>query len=250
MRELFPAENAEIDKLEQLISDVMSGSEFEPEQLTGIGKLQEIIKKALDWLDKILNKISEFLEKLFGRGSGLFGGGTLSGAELAARWIAIVLVVLALGAIIFAIIRTARKKNGRNRDGIGEELAGFTSDPSRACSIAKDYLEQGDNYRALRYLFIALLARLNKAGAIYAEPAKTNRRYLKEVSLSGIVSQEQVLPFFRLFDRCRYGGKDVPEKELRELFGKYEALDAGLNEYEARKAEAEKAAGRQREGGQ
>jgi len=247
---MFWLNNAEIDDVEQLITDVMNGSEFDPEQVADVGYLQKILEKVSEWFEKIWNKITEFLEKLFGDfHGGLFGGGALSGAELAARWVAIVLAVLALAAVIFMIIRTVRKKARRGKNDIGEELKDFTSDPDRAFRLSKDYMEQGDNFLALRYLFIALLARLNKAGAIHADPAKTNRRYQKEIENSRIIPPEETAPFFKLFNSCRYGGREVPEAELRALSGKYEEIDAGLTAYEVQKAEAEKAAGKQTGGG-
>ena len=101
-------------------------------------------------------------------------------------------------------------------------------EPDAAFRLYLEHLSRRDPAEALRYLFIALLARLNKAGALHADPAKTNRRYLREIGDSGIVPRERVLPFFRLFDASRYGGRTVPEGALRELADSYLSIDGEL----------------------
>ena len=231
-------DTAEIDEARRLISDVMNGREFDPDAVTDVSYLESVLKKIWEWAQKVLEKFLEFLNRLFGTAKALFGGGSLSGAEAAARWAAVILGAAALAAVVFAVVRSLTRRARRKKDPVGAELADFTADPDAAFRLYLEQLSRSDPAAALRYLFIALLARLNKAGALRADPAKTNRRYLREIGDSVMVARERVLPFFRLFDVCRYGGRPVPEDSLRALADSYLSIDADLTAAAAAREEA------------
>lgn len=95
----------------------------------------------------------------------------------------------------------------------------------------KEYLDEAEilarqgRYReALRALYLATLASLDRQGLIRFDPATTNGQYLRQMPRSS--RREHFSSFTRLFDLHWYGHRDATEVEYREARGLAEQISA------------------------
>ncbi|MBO4326590.1 MAG: hypothetical protein J5950_04910 [Clostridia bacterium] len=207
---------------EETIERVLSGKEFNrgEKRQVNLEWLKEILDKISEFFNKIMRAISEWLDKLFSRLHISFGeSGDAKGAKTAAKIIVVVLIIAAIIALTILVIKLLkhgkRKKLAAAED---RELAEYSQNPDAALALAEKYRAEGQTRLSFRYLFINLLTEMNKREIIKIARYKTNRSYLREAQTSSKADMALVKPFFDTFNRVWYGGKALGSGELDRFF--------------------------------
>ena len=100
------------------------------------------------------------------------------------------------------------------------------AEPDRWLALAREHAASGDLRRAYRAAFIAVLLRLDRAGAIRYERSRTNGDYLR--ALRGRPPLLALLrPLANGFDSHWYGSAPVSEQEFRSCLAAYDMVNGG-----------------------
>ncbi len=169
---------------------------------------RELWEKVFRWLRGGDRKAPEVRTPAF--------GGPMIGANL----IVILAVVLVVALLAYLLLRSRDKKpdDDVQSDESGLAESPLTSDPMSALSrppegwagLADQLAARGDFREAIRHLYLALLSRLHRDGAIDYDPAKSNWDYLRGFKGPG----GWLSPFrdlTRRFDFAWYGNLNVNE---------------------------------------
>lgn len=119
-----------------------------------------------------------------------------------------VFAVLALGWVLYYVVRTA-KRGWVRESRVQREMYGDgpTRDltPALLLQWAKEARAQGDFREAIRFLYQASLAHLNAEGVVVLKPHATNWEYLRQASALPEASYQPFSQLTRLFERIWYG---------------------------------------------
>jgi hypothetical protein len=174
------------------------------------------------FLKKIYHKIGDFLAELrdaFGRLMGRIFGSAAEGSLISK-----ILVIIALGAFLFFIVRFAmqikpRRKTARKRTVLGEEIeAGAT--PGDLFEAAMAAARAGDFRVAVRKLYISLLYEMSERNLIEIDESATNHEYLARLSrFEALVSP--VRDMTDRFDFSWYGMFPTSQEEFSTYLARY-----------------------------
>jgi hypothetical protein len=179
------------------------------------------------WWQEFLDKVNKLLEDLFKRdeeearpGSPLF---TPSSGQGAANALVIFLggaVLLLLGVILVrALSKEGKEAEGDALEVSTQDAAALAADPTNALSrppegwahLADELAARGEYREAVRSLYLALLSRLHRDGAILYDSTLSNWDYLRHFK-----GQREWLPPFReltyRFDFAWYGNLPVGQE--------------------------------------
>lgn len=158
----------------------------------------------------------------------------LAGGEAFAQAIVVLAIGLVLAVIAVVVVRLLRDR--RPPDDAGEAVGGavsplpehdamsaLTRPPESWAGLADQLAAKGEYREAIRHLYLALLSRLHRDGAIDYDPAKSNWDYLKAFKGPSTVKS----PFRELtrrFDFAWYGRLEADPASWRTFRGLTEPL--------------------------
>ncbi len=189
-----------------------------------------LLERAGKWIGERLEQLFDALGRLF-----RFSPAPGSGAGERFFWVVYALLVGVLILLLaWLLTRIARRLSERRADAAPRKRPTVSSqvvepeetveaDPQSWLETARQYAESGDYRRAYRAVFLAILIRLDRAGAIHFDRARTNGEYLRALR-----SRPSLLALFRPlardFDARWYGSAPVTEQDYHRLLGSYAAV--------------------------
>lgn len=139
------------------------------------------------------------------------------------RILLIVIAVIILFIVIKAVIRRVYFKIGKK--GLSDPKAvDFLDNPGLAFERVKDLIAKKDYTNALRYLFICVLLKFHKSKVIHIEKWKTNRTYIREISVNAPEVSEQIRELSVIFNGCCYGNRTIDADCINRWFDFYKNL--------------------------
>lgn len=196
-------------------------------------KIREILSRR-EYHEKEESRIAAFIKKIYKKVGGFLGElweafqrllGKVFGSAAEGSIMSKILVVLALGAFLYFIVRIAmqikpRRKTARKRTVLGEEIeAGAT--PGDLFEAAMTAARAGDFRAAVRKLYISLLYELSERNLVEIEESATNREYLTRLARF-----EALMPPMRhmtdRFDLTWYGLFPTSQEEFSAYLARYE----------------------------
>ena len=154
---------------------------------------------------------------------------------IVSRPTAVVLMLLALGAAVWVVLRLVSGEGSRvfgRRD-----LAGDASDPLldvddlQAVDLAgrlRRALSEGDHRAAVRLQYLLALQRMEEAGLVQWSKEKTNRAYVAEARRADADAGRAFADATRVFDWVWYGGLYVDGARYGRFKAPFDRLDAVL----------------------
>ncbi|HVU73564.1 MAG TPA: DUF4129 domain-containing protein [Mycobacteriales bacterium] len=133
-------------------------------------------------------------------------------AHSLAGWWLVVVIALAIAALFAAVLRSRRPRTG---DAFTEHL---DLDASEAAARAAEARRRNDLDAALRWTFVAGLLRLDDAGVMPFDPARTTRaigRRLRSRLFNDLAA---------VFDHVAYGGRPATEGDVDEAIRGWDLL--------------------------
>ena len=242
-------ENARQDA-EKIIDEVLTREDFAEKPTADLSWLEKILDDISQFRQKIMEKIWELIEKFIKwlyDVFGISGGDSIQpGGASIIRTIAIILIVLVSVAIIVTVtvlvIRVVKKsKEYKNLDGdtFEEELEAYSNDSDTPYQRAKQLEAEGDYRGAFRYLYISLLASMSVAGIIVIHHSKTNRRYLREIKKNYEAAWKIAAEFTERFNLSWYGRRTVDREDISDWFKKYDEVKSLIKNFSSGTAKAE-----------
>lgn len=176
----------------------------------GENALSRWLRRFFEWLERALrtkSKEADDTSPSVGAGQGF--------AQIVIVLAAVLLAVV-MGALLFQLIRgrkppTAVAANASNSVTAAPDEgqpSALTKAPESWAGIADEYARRGEYREAIRHLYLALLSRLHRDGAIDYEPTSSNWDYLRHFK----GAPERKAPFRTLtlgFDVAWYGAVEV-----------------------------------------
>jgi hypothetical protein len=216
-----------VQRIQGHLREILSGQEFQwkkPEPT--------ILERAGKWIGERLEQFFDALGRLF-----RFSPAPETGAGELFFWMIYVALVGGLILLLaWLLTRLARRLSERRADAaprkrpavasqVVEPEETVESDPEAWLETARQYAESGDYRRAYRAVFLAMLIRLDRTGAIHFDRARTNGEYLRALR-SRPPLLTLFLPLARDFDARWYGSAPVTEQDYRRLLESYAAVSS------------------------
>ena len=241
------AEGPEPVELENKIEQVLQQQKYtwrmprekleEPE--TNKGLLGRFFERIRSWLRSVRDWVIELVRKLFRdrarRGAGASSGyGWMLTLQLVLYLLA-VLVVSALGILIWRIVRGKRSKQAivtsaaiQPVPDLRDENVGPEQLPEDGWSqLGRELLERGELRLALRAFYLASLSHLASRQLISLAKFKSNRDYERELSRRGHSLPRLLLIFtnnVQVFDRVWYGMHEINRELVQQFLSSVELM--------------------------
>lgn len=199
-----------------------------------------------EWVDAAADRVAgviRWIRELFGGPRPGMGGG---GADWGRTVTTLGVVLLALAALLTVILalRLWRRSRFERVEAIAtdeapavdledEEVSAADLPEDRWLGLAEDLARRGEYRLALRALFLAGLARLDRLGLIRLARGKTNRDYLAELARRGgdrPQAREAFRRCIRLFEGVWYGTGEANAELLGQLGGEQRRMTDGSAE--------------------
>lgn len=184
------------------------------EKILASGEIAEK-NKTKSLLEKLQDKFWDFLQSIWeklnvgAKLKGVFSNAEISsGALLALKITAIILMIAVIVLVIYFIVRIFK----RSRKVMQEEdalLLDILKDFDEVYQKAVEYYNNGDYTQGMRFLYISLLIRFNELNIIRINKAKTNKQYLLEIKDNKPQIYEAMAQFTQAFNRHWYGRKNT-----------------------------------------
>ena len=220
----------DLEKIESLLTALIEAHQTYPKQVfssADLDPLHEILSRpeytwqeaapnpVNDWLQKIWESISHWLNDIFGNRS--------FNVPLNQNWLTLVASLL-LVTILYFVFRTLlidfSKESSLNNGG-GDRSEPITSE---AAFEKAQMLSRGGDYRsAVRYLYLSALLIMDERGVLRYDRSKTNREYLRSVSESPELS-EPLEDVIEVFDNVWYGYHPLEEDSFKQYSDRVEEL--------------------------
>lgn len=182
------------------------------------------------WWDQFMEWLYALLKRLFERehqaAPDLPSGGGLSGPMAGANAVIVGAIVLVLAVLVGLLVRSLGKKPSEAQDteAVGLEQSPLTADPMSALSrppetwagLADELAARGEFREATRHLYLALLSRLHRDGAIDYDATRSNWDYLVGFKGGGD-SKGRFRELTRRFDFAWYGHLEVGPPDYRDF---------------------------------
>lgn len=182
-----------------------------------------ILAKMGKWLTDLWNAFQDWLRRIFG-----FGGSVGSGSSTIMPYVLVIVLLVGVAyAIAFAVknYRRAAGKSGRKPsvDIVAEPEESAAAEPDAWIAAARRHADAGDYRRAYRAVFLAILIRLDRRGAIRFERSKTNGDYIR--ALRGAPDLLAFLrPLANDFDARWYGHAEATKSDFDRALAQYESV--------------------------
>jgi hypothetical protein len=213
-----PADSPRATAIKAHLREILAAPEYRPEP-SGSG-----LERVGRWIGDRLRALRDGLDRLLP--SGLRVG---AGASSILFWLILAALIVGLAYVIaYAARRAAMRapfwKRGKPDIKAAPDLEETAAaSPEEWLAAARRRAEAGDFRRAYRAVFVALLLRLDRAGAIRFERSRTNGEYLR--ALRGNPSMFAFLrPLAGDFDARWYGHLPVGEADYRRFMQAYERV--------------------------
>jgi len=212
------------NRVRKNIDDILASRDFakKPEGKSLLEVLAEFIRDTYEWFAEKLNNILGFSDSSHQIKS--MSPQTL----LVLKIIGILIIIGFIVFLLWFVLRNIKlsKRIKHEEDAI---LLTTLSNYEEVERTALDYCSKGDYNQGLRFLFLALLIRLNQVNIIKIEKSKTNRQYLMEIRANGYGNYNIISEFTREFNECRYGRQSVSRERFEIWLEKYRLLISDLS---------------------
>jgi len=213
-----PTESVRAAQIKAHMREILSSPDFRVEK-PGDSVLQRIGR----WIERTLDRIWQFFRRLFS-----FGGRAGTGGSY--LFLYVVLGILIVG-IAYVIAYAARNLHRAARPSAGQAALSVVAEPEPAAAAEPDawieaaqrHAAAGDFRRAYRAVFIAVLLRLDRIGALRYERSRTNGEYLRALR-SRPPLLTLVRPLASEFDAHWYGHRPASEDDFRRVLAAYEKV--------------------------
>ncbi len=193
-----------------------------PSRYTGKDFDYTTVKPRMSFWEKLMKKIYEFLESIFGK-TVFTGSGNLAGVLI--RLFAIILV----GFILYFIIKYFIGKDGAflfgkknsKLDLQEEDLHENIHEINFPESVLR-FEKSGDFRSAVRYHFLWVLKKLSDKKLIAWNPEKTNGDYLAELNVPHLKDQFYDLSY--IFDYVWYGEFAITQEDYTKFRDQYQSF--------------------------
>jgi len=196
-----------------IVAEVLADPEF-----GGGASAPSLWQRFAKWIERLLTRM----------------GHAISGLPPWLFWFVLIWLVLALLAILAHLIYVllgvfgARSGSAAGARSEGAEdngdLLGIRDlEPETAYAEASRWLSRSDWPRATRYLYMAAILRLDRAGRIRFRHAKTNQDYVRELSQDAR-RRTWFQQLTSVFEAVVYGSRPATEATCREMNTAVEAL--------------------------
>lgn len=218
-------ESARAAQIKAHLQDILSSSDYRVEKAE-----PSALERFWKWVSDLWERFMRWLGRLFSFGS----AGGVGGAGYFMVYLLYGGLIIGLAyVIVYAIRRLASRteaEKGRKKPGVGvieEPEESASVEPDAWLAAAQRHAAAGDFRRAYRAVFIAILLRMDRMGALQFERSRTNGEYLR--ALRGRTSLFSFLrPLANDFDRHWYGESPVTEIEYRHALSAYEQVRSEL----------------------
>lgn len=167
---------------------------------------------ALTWLERWLDR---FLRNLDTPGSPSRGAGM--GVGVAALGLLLAFLVISIRRQVVADIRQQLPREARQRPGA-----------STWREQADDAARRGDFRGAIRSLYLDVLERLQRAGVVEADPARTNWELVRSAEQKGAGLHPAFMQLTAGFERAWYGPAPAGPDDYRSFLGLWEQVAGGV----------------------
>lgn len=209
-------------EVKESIGHILSASEYQPAKEKPPSLLKALFDKLVELVKKIYEKLN-FSKKI----SNFIFGKTLSPASaLAINIIGVLILLGVLVLLVFFIVRNLRNSK-RMRQDEDAMILSTIKDPEALEQKALEFCNKGDYKQALRFLYIALLIRLNEMNLIKIDKSKTNKQYLNEIMNNKPEIHSDVSEFTGDFNKYWYGDRNVDRIKFEFWYAKYRVLAQG-----------------------
>lgn len=184
---------------------------------------REVIRRVLarpefqpDWLERLEEEVIAVLLRLLSRLPGQAPTEFLRSAAYLIFWVAVTLVVLLLGWILYLVLRRQLTNAGPPRvpsSGVVQR----PPQPETCLAQAEEAARRGEYRTALRLTYLAILLHLDRAALVTYDAARTNGeilRHLREPAQAPV--RRLLLPVTRKVDERLYGGMEVAPQDYEE----------------------------------
>jgi hypothetical protein len=100
----------------------------------------------------------------------------------------------------------------------------YVENPELALEKMKTLISEKNYKQALRFLFINFLLLFHKNKIIHIEKWKTNRTYIREISVNAPEVSEQIRELSVIFNGCCYGNRTIDADCINRWFDFYKNL--------------------------
>ncbi|MCX7843195.1 MAG: hypothetical protein N2489_08995 [Clostridia bacterium] len=191
--------------------------------------LVNIARGLKDFVDGIWERIKQLLSKLIPSEAKIApiddGLGAALNGVFKAFGIAFVAVILFL--VIYISARNFRR-SGNVREREDADLLLSLADSDVMLQKALEYGSNGDFRQGIRFLYIALLLKLNEFEIIKIDKSKTNRQYVNEIRDKLPEKIQLILEFTYDFNMFWYGNKPAARERFELWKRNYDLLSRGL----------------------
>ncbi|HZT41710.1 MAG TPA: DUF4129 domain-containing protein [Chthonomonadaceae bacterium] len=202
---------------------ILSGAEFRPVTVT-----ESPLDRAVRWMRDRWNAFKDWLGRILRQ---LFGSVSLAGGGEGLMWVFVGLFIVLAAWLLARLLRGAWERRERKPKKISRaydlDEAGVetVTEPDEWMQQAQRYAAEGDYRRAFRAVFLAILAHLNRAGAIEYDRSRTNGDYLRMLRGKGLRALYDALrPLTVEFDIRWYGNRATAEEDYQRCRRAYEQV--------------------------
>jgi hypothetical protein len=204
------------EKIREIVNSILSRREFNNDKtesplLEAIGRIWETIQ---DWIKELFQRRTQNREVQFN--PNLYNSSLQTILKILLILITAVLVIVLIRLIIKRLYLPHKIKKSHV-----PKVYDYLDKPDEAMEKFHFHMDAGEYSKALRLLFVAVLLELNKRKIIKIEKWKTNRIYIREISLSDIALAIPMQEFTTLFNACCYGKKDIDEASVKKWLDFY-----------------------------
>lgn len=208
------ADSERAERIRALATEILSRPEFRTSQ-AGPGPLERLGR----WLSEVWNGFLHWLDGLFAF------RGMAGGATSILFWLLLVTLVAGTAWLIaWALRRGGPAPAARAKDGGIPAAEAVPNDPGWWLEEGRRRAEHGDFRLALRAVFLAMLHRLDRAGALRLDPARTNGEHLRALRARPDLA-ELVRPVAADFEARWYGHRPATRQDYERGLAAFRELD-------------------------
>jgi uncharacterized membrane protein len=190
-------------KVTDTLEKILSSKEFkEPKnEMSILERVGDMIRDIIEWLLDLLPDINP-------GSSGNFNAPNMSPSIFALKIFAVVLIIAFVLLLVFFIFRNLHlSKSIKQKE--DAELLSVLKDSESVEQSAVEFYTKGDIRQAIRFLYMALLLRLNESNVVRIDKSKTNKQYLREALENQYPFYSEMQEFTHDFNRYWYGKSSV-----------------------------------------
>jgi preprotein translocase subunit Sss1 len=217
MATLSPSNEEEV---KEKLQEILSSEEFSEQGANGKSAFSSLRERLRDYIEELFERfnVSQNMENILSNAK--MPPGMLSVIKIAA-------VLLLVGIIVLIIYLIVKNLKGSRKIKHDEDmvLINTIKDPDVLFQKVIEYQNAGDYNQALRYLYIALLVKLNRLNIIKINKSKTNKQYLMEIRQYKPEIFSDITEFTNDFNLYWYGCRKVEKIKLDIWLVKYDKWD-------------------------